>query len=463
MKKILFLIPFLIGCSSQKEKSPYEKLLDYEGKYEYINETTLDIVASEMDTTLYAVIDNAKYPLKHIKLDSFVNIQNSPVVFQRNKDNNISGYKAGGEKFNLISKEFQKMEMFPRRALFHNPDNYRYKQPEEVNDGLKAGALEDAFKNPEPILNMVKETIKGEYPDVHSILIYKNSELVLEEYFYGYDKDKPHQLRSASKCFIGGIFGIAIDKGFIKSEKEKLIPFFNTEYEDIKNMDERKKEITIEDLLTYRHGMDCEDSNPKSEGNESIMMESQDWVKFTLDLPMIAEPGEVSSYCTGCSTTIGRLVELTTNEKIEVFAKNYFFEPMGITNYDWTFEPNPNSKATFNQMYITPRDLMRLAKMYMDDGKWDGKQIISKEWVDKTFSGEERSFGYLWKHKYFIVDGKQYNSYLATGNGGQKISIWPELDMITVFTGGNYNSYAIYGKSTPPNEMIPNYILKAIQ
>jgi hypothetical protein len=66
----------------------------------------------------------------------------------------------------------------------------------------------------------------------------------------------------------------------------------------------------------------------------------------------------------------------------------------------------------------------------------------------------------LWEHKYFVIDGQKYNSYLASGNGGQKINIWPELDMITVFTGGNYNSYALYGKSTPPNEMIPNYILK---
>lgn len=75
---------------------------------------------------------------------------------------------------------------------------------------------------------------------------------------------------------------------------------------------------------------------------------------------------------------------------------------------------------------------------------------------------DKGDYGYLWQHKYFIVNGKEYNSYLSTGNGGQKINIWPELDMITVFTGGNYNSYAIYGKSTPPNELIPKYILKAV-
>jgi CubicO group peptidase (beta-lactamase class C family) len=136
---------------------------------------------------------------------------------------------------------------------------------------------------------------------------------------------------------------------------------------------------------------------------------------------------------------------------------------MGISNYNWTFEPNQASMHTFSQMYITPRDLIKLAKLFKDGGKWNGKQIISKGWIDKTFDMDEGDYGYLWEHKYFVIDGRQFNSYLASGNGGQKINIWPELDMITVFTGGNYNSYMLYGKSTPPNEMIPKYILKSVK
>jgi CubicO group peptidase (beta-lactamase class C family) len=463
MKKLLLLIPLIIGCSSQKEKSQYEKLLDYEGNYQYVGETTLDILASELDTTLYAVIDKAKYPLKHITLDSFVNIQNSPVVFQRDKDNKVASYKADGQTFELINKDFEKLEMFPRKELFHNPDSYSYKRPTEIKDGLKTGVLKNEFANPELIVNMVKETIKGNYPDVHSILIYKNNKLVLEEYFYGYDINTPHQLRSATKPFIGGILGIAIDNGFIKSEKDNLLPFFTSKYGEIANLDSRKEKLTIENLLMYRHGMDCENNNPDSKGNEQSMMESNDWVKYTLDLPIIKEVGASSSYCTGCALTLGSLVEIATGGKIENFAKENLFNPMGITNYDWVFEPNKASMATFSQMTITPRDLVKLAKMYKDGGKWNDRQILSESWVNKTFDMEEGDYGYLWEHKYFVIDGQRYNSYLASGNGGQKINIWPELDMITVFTGGNYNSYALYGKSTPPNEMIPNYILKAIE
>lgn len=463
MNRFYFLILLIIGCSTQEEKSEYEKLLDYEGTYEYVNQSTLNIVASELDTTLYAVINKAKYPLNHIALDSFTNIQDIPVDFIRDKSNKVISYKTSGQSFELITTDFEKMEMFPRKELFHNPDNYIYQKPKETSDGLKAGLLEEEFKNPEPIINMVKETIKGNYPDVHSILIYKNNKLVLEEYFYGYDENTPHQLRSATKPFIGGILGIAVNKGFIKSEKERLLPYFKNKYSEIANLDDRKKELTIENFLMYRHGMDCENNNPESKGNEQSMMQSNDWVKYTLDLPMVAKPGEKSSYCTGCALTLGSLIEIATNEQIESFAKQNLFEPMGIFNYDWTFEPNQASMNTFSQMYITPRDLMKLAKLFKDAGKWKDKQIISESWVNKTFQIEEGDYGYLWEHKYFVIDGKQYNSYLASGNGGQKINIWPELDMITVFTGGNYNSYELYGKSTPPNEMIPNYILKAVE
>lgn len=452
----------MTGCSLQNEKSKFEKFLEYEGNYEYVDENTLDILASALDTTLYAVIDKAKFPLKHIALDSFVNIQNNPVVFQRDEDNKIIAYKVGGQEFELIKRDFKKLEMLPRKELFRKPDDYSYKRPSDIDDGLITGHFKDEFENPEAIIDMVKATIKGEFPDVHSILIYRNNKLVLEEYFYGYTKNTPHQLRSATKPFIGGILGIAIDKGFIKSEKDKILSYFNSSYPEIDNLDDRKKELTIQDFLMYRHGMDCENNNPDSKGNESLMMESLDWVKYTLDLPMVTEPGRLSSYCTGCALTLGSLVEIATEKTIESFAKENLFVPMGISNYDWTFEPNKASLTTFSQLSMTPRDLVKLAKMYKDGGKWNGRQIISESWINKTFDMEEGDYGFLWQHKYFLIKGRRFNSYLATGNGGQKINIWPELDMITVFTGGNYNSYALYGKSSPPNEMIPNYILKAI-
>ncbi len=132
MKKSLLLIPLLMGCSSPKEKSEYERLLEYEGNYEYVDNTTLDILASELDTTLYAVIDKAKYPLKNIALDSFANNADIPVIFERDRSNHVISYKTDGQEFKLITSEVEKMEMFPRKELFHNPDNYAYQKPKKI-------------------------------------------------------------------------------------------------------------------------------------------------------------------------------------------------------------------------------------------------------------------------------------------------------------------------------------------
>ena len=457
---ILAVAIFFQSCKPQPA-SKYDQLLGYEGTYEYIGNTTLDIIVSDLDSTLYALIDNAKYPLAFSSVDTFSNVQGTAVIFYRTEDGQVSGYQVNAEKFALIDREVRRQTMIPRKELLGQSENYRYVAPSPLTDGLETGSIQEAFENPEALIDMIKETIKGNYPDVHSILIMKNDRLVLEEYFYDYDQNTPHQLRSATKPFIGGVMGIAMDQGFIKSEEDGLYQYFKDRYPDIEITKDKEK-ITIEDFLTYRHGLDCENDNPESLGSEAAMMQSEDWVKYTLDLPVKQDPGTITSYCTGCSLTIGQLVEVATGGMIEDFARENLFAPMGITNYKWKFEANPKSITTFSQMYLTPRDLVKLASMFKNGGTWNDQQIISKSWVDKTFDNNNGAYGYLWLHRDFTVNGKTYNSYLATGNGGQKISIWPELDMITVFTGGNYNSYQLYGKSTPPNEMIPKYVLAAL-
>ncbi|MDZ7755027.1 serine hydrolase [Rhodohalobacter sp.] len=446
---------------TQASKS-YQQLLKYEGKYDYLSGSTLKIMASPMDTTLYAVIENAKYPLFHVAADTFSNVQDTPVIFQRNDQGDITSYTVDGQPFELITTDITKLVMYPRVELFDHPEGYVYQTPEETNDGLETGHINSVFKKDERIKEMVVATIKGEHPDVHSILIYKDRKLVLEEYFYGYDRNTEHQLRSATKALIGSLVGLAIEAGAIDSEQDRLLPYFKDEYESFDHMSDQKKSITIQNFLTYRHGLDCENNDPESTGNEQQMMKSSDWVKYTLDLPVVTQPGKTPSYCTGAALTLGRLVEIATNKTLEEFADEHLFKPMGITHYDWRFDPDSSSRQTFSQMYLQPRDLVKLATMYMNEGKWHGKQILPEAWVQNTFKEHSSEFGYLWEHKYFAIDGKQYNSYMTSGNGGQKINIWPEFNMVTVFTGGNYNSYELYGKSTPPNQMIPKYILPSL-
>jgi CubicO group peptidase (beta-lactamase class C family) len=455
---IIFAILICTSCSNKGKLYPSDTFPQYKGVYEYLNSSTIIITPSDFDSTLYAILDDAKYPLRYVKNDTFMNSTNDLVIFKRDDKNEVRAFEVGGDVFELIRKDTTTREWFPRKE---SSDRYKYAVPPSSNDGLETGGIDEAFTHPELLEEMVRETIKGTYADVHSILIYKDGKLVLEEYFYEYDINKPHQLRSASKSFIGTLVGISIDQRTIGSETDRLMPYFSKKYPTIVGNDERKSALTIKDFLTYRHGMDCNDENPETAGHELKMIKNPDWVKFTLDLPMIEVPGKRSSYCTGCAQTLGSLVELVNNQPIEEFAKKNLFSPLGIDNYQWRFDPDTSSQLTFNQMYLRPRDILKLAKIYLDKGIWKGKQIVSKEWIEKTFTKDDIEFGYLWRHKSFDVDGKTYRSFLATGNGGQKINIWPDQNMITVFTGGNYNSF-LAGKPTPPNEMIPLYILKAL-
>ena len=167
--------------------------------------------------------------------------------------------------------------------------NYKYDKPKDLKDGLQIGNVEKSGLDTALLAEMMRKIVDGTYPNVHSVLIIKDGKLVFEEYFYEYNKDSLQELRSASKSFVSALTGIAIEKGFIKSKNETVLSYF-PEY-TLTNNSAAKKLITIENLLTNQSGLDCDISNDKSEGNETKMSNSDDWVKFTLDLPMIDTPG----------------------------------------------------------------------------------------------------------------------------------------------------------------------------
>ncbi len=438
-------------------------LREYEGTYEYVRESTLDLIASGFDTLLYALIDGAKYPLYRVAPDSFLDGQNNQVTFRRTASGRVTGYQVNGAQYLRLNRIPPNFSFFPKKEWYHKPEDYPIRIPDNRGDGLATGQLREAFTNPAPIQEMVREVIAGNYPDVHSILIIKDNRLVLEEYFYGYGPDSLHQLRSATKPIIGAQLGLAIEQRHIGEVDDPLLPYFSEEYDSIRHLDDLKRSITIADMLTYRHGMDCQNDNPESAGNELTMMASPDWVKHTLDLPMVQQPGRVAEYCSGCPQVIGRLVELSTGENIEAFAKKHFFDPLDITDYRWRFDPDPSSSNTYNQLYLTPRHLAKIALMYLNGGTWQGKRILPAKWVDKTFAPTGDAYGFFWEHISIKSGDQTHRAYLASGNGGQKIHIWPDHNMITIFNGGNYNSYLLYGKSTPPNELIPRFILPALR
>lgn len=458
MKKIQLILFCLfvstVSFAQQPYKPGYDRLKVFEGIYEYTNNTTLSIAASPKDTLLYALINKSSYPLKPVGDNIFANVSNDKIRFLRNLSNEVTGYVAEKDTFKLLSRNvrFPKEMWYPRLS-----GNGAYKIPDNLKDGLKTGSVAHSGLDSALLAGMVQKIIDGAYPNVHSVLIIKDNKLVFEEYFYEYTRDSLQEIRSATKSLVSALTGIAIDKGFIKSKNETVLSYF-PEY-TLNNMSDAKKQITIENLLSNQSGLDCDVSNPNSEGNETKMDYSDDWVKFTLDLPMIDTPGGKGMYCSGNPITLGRIIEKAVHMPLEQFAVKNLFTPLGIKNFRWNFKPDKTNAENYCQAYLTPREMAKFGLLYLNGGNWDGKSIVSSDWVKQSFEKHSVvqgvNYGYLWWLKYLDADGVRYQGKAAQGNGGQKIYVWEEQNMVTVITGGNYNT------KSPSDELISKFILPA--
>lgn len=455
------LVLLASGASSVRAQGwqpTYDQLQVYEGTYEYVDGSTLRIAASPADSILVALIGEARYPLRPTEeRHVFLNTTGDRVEFVANEEGKVAGYRLDGEPTQFrhlgTAGPFPAAMWYPRPPGLH----YRHAMPAQLEDGITVGSLDATGLDPVRLDAMVEAVIDRTHPEIHGILILHDGRLVLEEYFYEYDRDALHQLRSATKSFVSVLVGIAIDQGLIESVDSEVLPYFEDEYPVFANASDAKRRITVRDLLTNQSGLACDDWDQTSPGGETRMATSPDWVKFVLDLPMVGEPGAEASYCSGGVVVLGRLVEKRADMPLEAFAKEHLFAPLGIDTWRWNFDPDPSSAETFTQLYLRPRDMAKFGLMMANDGHWQGEQIVPEAWVRESTRTHatvgDTAYGYLWWLPYLNVPGGRHDAIAAQGNGGQEIYLWPKLDLVVVLTGGNYN------RESPTNRLFIDYIL----
>lgn len=319
---------------------------------------------------------------------------------------------------------------------------YSYSQPKELEDGWKTNHLKSQKIDTAGIYQLFDQIQKGK-SKLHSALLIKNDQIIIEEYFNGYAVNKQHDLRSTTKSIRAILMGIALDKGFIDSIDDPISKYLKNPVPK-KNLDVRKEKITIKNLLTMSSGLDCNDWDNKSKGQEDKVYKKKDWLQYTLDLPMVNDPGTVSNYCSMGVVLIAEIISQASGMTIDTFAEQYLFNPLGITNISWNHTSNKDVISSGNRLYMTPRDMAKIGKLILNNGMWNEKQIVSKNWIVESTTPKTKitgiDYGYLWWNIPFKVKDKIIVSKVATGNGGQYIMVFPELDIITVFTGGAYNS-----------------------
>jgi len=315
-------------------------------------------------------------------------------------------------------------------------------------------------------------TQAGAYERITSILIAKDGKVLFEKYYRENTVDSKHNTRSATKTMATLMTGIAMDKGFISSEKDKIYTYLQHKL-PVQNPDPRKEAMTIEDLLSMSSLMECNDSNSFSRGNEERMYIVEDWLQFFMDLPVKSFPfgpkpeeqpyGRSFAYCTAGAAAMAEVVQSATKIPFDKFMKEHLFAPLDITDYKLHYTPNGTLNTAGGSEYKS-RDFLKLIQMCLQKGEWNGERLISSEWIEKATSPKVNAwpgmdYGYLFWLPSFGQETK-FKGFAMSGNGGNRMIAFPELQATIVVTTTNYGNRNAHNYV---DEMLNNYIVPMLQ
>ena len=359
--------------------------------------------------------------------------------------------------------------------------------PQQTNDGLKIGKLAEVNMDVRYLEELTDAIKAGKYKEIHSMLVYKDSRLVFEEYFPGHkfnyegpyflgewvdwDKDKLHSIMSDTKSITSICVGIAVNKGFIKSVHQSIFDYL-PEHQRFKS--NGKEDITIEHLLTMTSGLEGNEwTSSYADANNPVinLWYCEDPIACILEKPLLKEPGSTFSYFGGHQILLGEIIKYASGLNIEEFSEKYLFEPLGITSFEWASRFENGVYESAGGLKMTPRDMIKIGATLLNKGMWNNSHIVSKDWVEKSaepYKGNtginlpnvisgRNGYSYSWWTNHFNKSGESYKTYNAGGWGGQKIYVIPALSTVVVFTGGNYTS------RVKTHKIIQKYIISAIR
>ena len=300
------------------------------------------------------------------------------------------------------------------------------------------------------LFNRVDEAILAdEFKTVHSVLVVENGQLMFEKYYHGWPKDSVHQLQSATKSVVSALLGCAIQQGCVGSVEDSISKYFPRDY----FFNGGQESITINDLLTQRHGLKWSENDWNSPENtwRKILYTTGNWYKAILQTPMDTVPGRYFNYSNAAPVLISGLIQQTCQLPIDSFAKKYLFDPLDIKHYQYWMGnggPQHNGLALLS---MTSRDMAKFGQLYLQGGTWNGRTIIPKEYIQESWKNHVDSvgangmyfgydYGYFWwsKPRFRLNKSTTHpDVFIARGAGGQNIIVWPTKNRVIVITAWN--------------------------
>jgi CubicO group peptidase (beta-lactamase class C family) len=294
------------------------------------------------------------------------------------------------------------------------------------------------------IEDLNRKIAKQTFKNITSIIVVKDGKILLEEYFNGASRNTLHDTRSVGKSFASTLLGIAIKDKYIKSETQTLQEFYNLK--SFQNYSTSKDSITVKSLLTMSSTFEGSDIYSDSPGNEENMYPTKNWVDFTLNLPI--DKTKVAykqwDYFTAGVIVLGDIIDKSVPNGLEKYADKNLFRPLNIKKYKRQFTPQKVAN-TAGSLQLNSLDYAKFGQLYKNQGTWNGKQILSKGWIAESMShqiaiSDDEFYGYLFWNKTYKLNGKDYEVYYSSGNGGNRIFIFKDQPIVIVITSTAYNT-----------------------
>ncbi len=294
-------------------------------------------------------------------------------------------------------------------------------------------------------------------PRLHSLLVSRRGEMILERYYNGRRPERLANIKSVSKSVISAAVGIAIDRGFITSGRQPIADFFP----DLLGSDDDapKREITIEDLLTMRSGLES-----TSNRNYGAWVLSRNWVQYALARPLLNPPGKTMEYSTGNAHLLSAILTKVTGTSTWHFVQETVAKPLDFRLARWPQDPQ-GIYFGGNDMLMTPRQMVAFGELYLNNGHANGQQIVPARWVKASLVPRARSrresgrfYGYGW----WMREMAGHQTIYAWGYGGQFIFLVPDLDLVIVTTASTSVSDERHHHRRAVLNLVERFVIGAI-